>query len=106
VELPRFNAEEKARLIERKRKLVDVLKDFEEYESDLSVLSVFSAPSNPSVLSAPISNENFEECVVEFEVLERRFKTDFSLDLEDQVKYKLLEEALYSPQRMSNNPAG
>jgi len=84
VELPRFNAEEKARLIERKRKLVDVLKDFEEYESDLSVLSVFSAPSNPSVLSAPISNENFEECVVEFEVLERRFKADFSLDLEDQ----------------------
>ena len=54
MELPRFNAEEKARLIERKRKLVDVLKDFEEYESDLSVLSVFSAPSNPSVLSAPI----------------------------------------------------
>jgi len=31
-----------------------------------------------------ITDENFEECVVEFEVLERRLKADFSLDLEDQ----------------------
>jgi len=31
-----------------------------------------------------ITDENFKECVVEFEVLERRLKADFSLDLEDQ----------------------
>ena len=84
MELPRFNAEEKARLIERKRKLVDVLKDFEEYESDLSVLSVFQLLRILRFYQPQFSNENFEECVVEFEVLERRLKADFSLDLEDQ----------------------
>jgi len=31
-----------------------------------------------------ITDENFEECVVEFEVLERQLKADFSLDLDDQ----------------------
>ena len=31
-----------------------------------------------------INDDNFEECVVEFEVLDRQLKADFSLDLEDQ----------------------
>ena len=43
-----------------------------------------------------ITDDNFEECVAEFEVLERRLKADFGLVLEDQVKYKLLEAALDS----------
>jgi hypothetical protein len=33
-----------------------------------------------------ITDDNFEECVAEFEVLETRLKADFCLVIEDQVR--------------------